>query len=56
MGIAKVSDPDCDGLISAPINYGGKINHIEIPHDRSKKRTEDLTEEEQPILRSGLGG
>ena len=49
-----MTDSDCEGIISYSDNYEGEINHIEIPHERTKKRNESLTEE-QSILRSGLG-
>ena len=54
MEIAKVSGPDLEGFISDSINYEAKINHIEIPHGRNKRRTEAYAEGEQSILRSEL--
>ena len=53
MQIAKVRDPDCEGIILAPCNYGDKINHIEMPHGR-ERRAESLTEGDQSILRPEL--
>ena len=35
--------------------YEGKINHIEIPHERMMGPGEILTENEQTALRSELG-
>ena len=52
--IAKVRDPDCDGLILDPDNYGDKINHIEIPHVGCKWMPEALTGDDRSILRSEL--
>ena len=54
MEIAKVGDPDLDGLISEANNYEDKINHIEIPHGRSNPMAEDWSGDEQSILRSEL--
>ena len=44
------------GIISDYNNYEGRINQIEIPHERARRRNDALTEEEeQTILRSKLG-
>ena len=56
MEIEKVGDSDFECLISGSDNYEDKINQVEIPHERTKKRTDALTEEEQAILRSELWG
>ena len=50
-----MSDSDFDGLVLDSDDYGDKINHIEIPHERTRQRNGALTEEEQEILRSELG-
>ena len=42
MQIAKVSDPDFEGLILDPNNSEDKINHIATPHERSKKWADTL--------------
>ena len=55
MQIGKVSDADSDGVILDPDNYDGEINHIEIPHERTRHRNESITEEEQANLRSKFG-
>ena len=55
MGIEKVIDSDFEGIILDPDNYEGEINHIEIPHERTRHRNEAITEEEHAILRSELG-
>ena len=54
-GVGKLSDSECGCVILVPDNYGGKINQIEIPHERAMRRNGALTEAEQSILRSGLG-
>ena len=36
-------------------NYEDEINHIEIPHGRTRRGNDALTGEEQTITRSGLG-
>ena len=56
MEIEKVSDSDSEGIIIGPDNYEGEINHIEIPHERTRPRNDAIAEEEQTIPRSELGG
>ena len=51
----KVGDADFERLISDPLDYEGKINHIEIPHGSCKQRPEALTEADRVILRYELG-
>ena len=51
-GAEKGIDSDSECLILDPGNYEGEINQVEIPHERTKRRTDDLTAEEQSILRS----
>ena len=48
-------DPDSEGIILDPDNYEGEINHIEISHERKRRRNDALTEAEQTISRSELG-
>ena len=53
--IKKVGDSDFEGLVLDYNDYEGKINHIEIPHDRKRRGNGALTEADQSILRSGSG-
>ena len=53
--IEKVSDSDFEGLVLDSNDYEDKINHIEIPHERTRQRNGALTEECQAISRSVLG-
>ena len=55
MEIDKVIDSDFEGLISDSNNCAGKINQIEIPHGRTNRWTDALTEAERAISRSELG-
>ena len=55
MEVGKVRDSDSEWVIPDSNNYEGEINHIEIPHERTRHRHGALTEEEQSILRSELG-
>ena len=50
----KVGDSDYECIIFDPGNYEDKINKIETPHGRTNHIPDDLTEEEQAILRSEL--
>ena len=54
METAKAGDPDFEGLILDTDNYEDKINHIGIPHGRSKNAAEALPEVEQATLQSEL--
>ena len=54
MGIGKVDESDSEGIILDSDNYEGGINHVEIPHERAKRRNESLTEAGETILRSEL--
>ena len=38
MGIAKVGDADSEGIILDSDNYEGEINHMGIPHERTRQR------------------
>ena len=49
-----MGDSDFGGVILDPKGYVGEINHIEIPHERSKYRPEYLADGDQAILRSEL--
>ena len=55
MWLVKVSDSDFGDLILDSDNYVGKINQIEIAHERTNRRTDALAMGEQAVLRSGLG-
>ena len=48
-------DLDFEGVGLDSNNYVGRINHIEIPHERSRQRNDALKEAEQTISRSELG-
>ena len=52
MEIGEVSNAEFEGVIPDSDNYEGKINHIEIPHERTRHPDEALTEEEHAISRS----
>ena len=54
MKIEKVSNADSEGIIREPGNYADKINHIEIPHERTRQPCETLTEASHAISRSEL--
>ena len=55
MGIEKVSDSNSEGIILDSDNYEGGISHIEIPHERARRRHDALTEAERTISRSEFG-
>ena len=55
MWVKKVSDSGFEGIILDSNNYGGKINHIEIPHERTRRGNGALAGEGRTILRSELG-
>ena len=50
-----MSNADFDGIILDADNYEGEINHIGIPHERSRHPDEALTEEAHAVSRSTLG-
>ena len=55
MRIEKAIDSDPEGIILVSDKYVGKINYIEIAHERTQQRNEGMTWEDQAILRSELG-
>ena len=55
MGIPTVNSEDSDGVVSGSDKYDGAINHIGIPHARTRTPQEPLGEAEQAHLRSELG-
>ena len=54
MQIGKEFGSNSDGVIRDSDNYDGGINHIEISHERTRRRNDALTEEQQTIARSEL--
>ena len=50
-----MSDSDFEGLVLDPNDYEDGINHIAIPHERTRHRNGALTEADQSIFRSVLG-
>ena len=55
MEITKVNDGEFGGIALGSGNYEDKINHIGIPHERTRVPKEPLAEEDQTISRSELG-
>ena len=55
MGVAKTNNDELGGIITDSNNYAGKVNHIEISHERARRPSEPLTENEQAALRPELG-
>ena len=55
MGISKVNNEDFDGIVPGANKYEGAINHIEIPHDRTRTPEEPLAEAEKAKFRADLG-
>ena len=53
--IAKVGDGEFGGIALGSVNYERGINHIGIPHGRTRAPKEPLTEDAQSISRSELG-
>ena len=47
-------DSDFDGSVLNPYDYEENINHIEIPHERTRHRNGALAKEEKAIARSEL--
>ena len=55
MEISKVNNEDFDGIVVGSDKYEGEINHIEIPHVRTRTPSESLAESDQANLRPELG-
>ena len=55
MEIPKVNNDDSDGIVSGSDKYEEKINHIEIPHARTRTPKEPLAEAERANSRPDLG-
>ena len=50
----EINDSDFSGVVSDSNKYEGRINHIEISHERTRTPEEPLTEAEQSTSRSEL--
>ena len=55
MKIAKVNNGEFGWVALDANNYEGRINHIEISHERTREPNEPSAEDKQKILRSELG-
>ena len=49
--IAKSNNSEFRGIIPDSDNYEDEIDHIEIPHERTRQPDEPLAEDEHAILR-----
>ena len=55
MKISKAHNENFDGAISGPNKYDEEVNHIGIPHDRTRASGEPLAEAGLSIFLSGIG-